>query len=87
MNGHDVFVPKSEKDAVRSSHSSAKDIAWVSNVATVSEKGEINTDDVIIWGAFNSQCMWICQTSIVIRLISAHYFFNTLWTLSVDIVK
>ena len=27
MNGHDVFVPKSEYDAVRSSHSSAKDKA------------------------------------------------------------
>ena len=33
MNGHGVFVPKSEQDAVRSSHS--KDKAWVSNVATV----------------------------------------------------
>ena len=49
MNGHDVFVPKSEQDAVRSSHSWAKDKAWVSNVETVSEKGEINTDGVITW--------------------------------------
>ena len=73
LNGHDVFVPKSKHDAVRSSHNSAKDKAWVLNVATVSEKGEINTDGVIIWGGFNSQCMWICQTSIVIRLISSHY--------------
>ena len=38
-------------------HSSAKDKAWISNVATVSEKGEIYTEGVIIWGGFNSQCM------------------------------
>ena len=59
-------MPKSVQDAVRSSHSSAKDKTWVSNAATVSEKGEINTDGVITWGGFKSQCMWICQTSIVI---------------------
>ena len=40
MSGHDVFVPKSEQDAVRSSHSSAKEKTWVSNVATVSEKAK-----------------------------------------------
>ena len=38
------------------------------------KKGEINTDGVITWSGFNSQCMWICQTSTVIRLISSHYF-------------
>ena len=40
MNSHDVLVPKSEQDAVRSSHSSAKDKAWISNVATVLGKGK-----------------------------------------------
>ena len=29
MNGYAVFVPKSEQNAVRSSHSSTKDKAWV----------------------------------------------------------
>ena len=47
MNGYDVCVPKSEQGAVRSFHSSTKDKAWVSNVATVSKKNEINTDGVI----------------------------------------
>ena len=77
MNGHDVFVPKSKKDAFRSSHSSANDKAWVSNVATVSEEGSIDTKCVITWGGgggVNSQCMLICQNSIVIRLLSSYYF-------------
>ena len=59
MNGHDVFVPKSEQDAVRSFHSSANDKSWVSNVATVSAIDEIDTKCVITWGGggVNSQCM------------------------------
>ena len=40
MNSHDVLVSESEQDALRSCHSSAKDKAWVSNVATVSEKAK-----------------------------------------------
>ena len=50
MNSHNVFVPKSEQDAVRSSHSSANDKAWVANVAIVLEKGDIDTKCVITWG-------------------------------------
>ena len=57
MNGHDVFVPKREQDAVRSSHCSAKDKAWISDVANVLEKGKIYTNSVITWGGSNSQCM------------------------------
>ena len=32
----------------------------------VLEKGKTDTNGVITWGGFNSQHMWICQTSIVI---------------------
>ena len=74
MNGHDVFVPKSEQDAVRSSHSSAKDKAWISDVAKVLEKGKKDTNGVITWVDFNSLCMCICQTTNMIILISSHYF-------------
>ena len=57
MNCHDVFVPKREQDAVRSSHSSAKDKSWISDVAKVLEKGKIYTNGVNTKGVFNSQCI------------------------------
>ena len=62
INIHDVFVPKREQDAVRSSHSNAKDKVWISDAAKVLEKGKIYTNGVITWGVFNSQCIMICQT-------------------------
>ena len=38
-------------------HISVKDEAWISDVATVLQKGEIDTIGIITWGGFNSQCM------------------------------
>ena len=62
MNGHDVFVPKSEQDAVRSSNSSANDKAWVANVAIVLEKGEIDTKCVITWGGGGVLLKSVCES-------------------------
>ena len=48
------------------------DKAWISDVATLLKKGEIDTNGVTTWDGFNSQCMRICQTSIVISILCGH---------------
>ena len=46
MNGHDVFVSKSEQDAVRASHGCAKDKSQIMGFKCCNSvgNGEINTD-------------------------------------------
>ena len=53
MNGHDIFVPKIEQDAVRS-HSANR---IKHGFKKVLEKGKTDTNGVITWGGFNSQRM------------------------------
>ena len=72
MNGHDVCVPISEQDAVRSSHShdsSVKDEAWISDVATVLERCEIDTNGVITWVVLIHSVWTKNMLNLMIRLI------------------